>query len=200
MSRDEIKKKKLLTDKVYEQAIGFLRIVNGDNILDSTGVHPESYDIVKKILDKYNLTYSDIGSDKLAKIFSDVDFDKLASEINSDKYTVSDIIACLLKPNRDPRDEMPAPILKSDVLDIKDLTVGMKLQGTVRNVIDFGAFIDIGLHNDGLAHISKLTDKYIKHPSDILSVGDIVDCYVLEIFPDKDKVSLSLIDPLKLKK
>ena len=200
MSRDEIKKKKLLTDKVYEQAIGFLRIVNGENILDSTGVHPESYDIVKKILDKYNLTYSDIGSDKLAKIFSDVDFDKLASEINSDKYTVSDIIACLLKPNRDPRDEMPAPILKSDVLDIKDLTVGMKLQGTVRNVIDFGAFIDIGLHNDGLAHISKLTDKYIKHPSDILSVGDIVDCYVLEIFPDKDKVSLSLIDPLKLKK
>ena len=200
LSRDEIKKKKLLSDKTYEQAIGFLRIVDGDNILDSTGVHPESYEVVFKILSKFDLDFNDIGTDKIKDVLSNVDVASLALELNSDKYTVEDIISCLLKPNRDPRDEMPKPILKSDVLDIKDLSIGMKLQGTVRNVIDFGVFIDIGLHNDGLAHISKLTDKYIKHPSDLLSVGDIVDCYVLEIFPEKEKVSLSLIDPNKIKK
>ena len=112
--------------------------------------------------------------------------------MNTDKYTLEDIIECLKKPNRDPRDSMPKPLLKSDILHIEDLKVGMKLQGTVRNVVDFGVFIDIGLKNDGLAHISKLTDKYIKHPMEVVSVGDIVDCYVSEINLEKNKVSLSL--------
>ena len=115
--------------------------------------------------------------------------------MDTDIYTLEDVINCLKKPNRDPRDDYPQPILKSDVLDISDLKVGMKLQGTVRNVVDFGAFIDIGLHNDGLVHISKISKKFIKHPSDELSVGDIVDCYVQEVFKDKEKVSLSLINP-----
>ena len=113
--------------------------------------------------------------------------------LGTDIYTLEDVIECLKKPNRDPRDEMPQPILKSDVLDIKDLRVGMQLQGTVRNVVDFGAFVDIGLHEDGLVHISKITDKYIKHPNEVLSVGDIIDCYVEEIKLDKNKVSLTML-------
>ena len=198
-SRDEIKKKKLLSDKAYEQAIGFLRITEGSNILDSTGIHPESYDVTMKLLDLLGLSISDIGTSHISDVLNSVDKDDLISKIGTDKYTLDDIIKSLISPNRDPRDEMPQPILKSDVLDIKDLVNGMKLQGTVRNVVDFGAFIDIGLHNDGLVHISKITDKYIKHPSDVLSVGDIVDCYVIDINLDKEKVSLSLIEPNKLK-
>lgn len=199
-SRDEIRKKKLLSDKAYLQAIGFLRITEGSNVLDSTSIHPESYDITLKLLDILGLSISDIGTPKIGEVLDKVDKDKLVSSLGTDIYTLDDIIKSLISPNRDPRDEMPQPILKSDVLDIKDLTIGMKLQGTVRNVVDFGAFIDIGLHNDGLVHISKITDKYIKHPSDILSVGDIVDCYVIDINLEKEKVSLSLIDPKKLKK
>ena len=198
-SRDEIKKKKLLSDKAYEQAIGFLRITEGSNILDSTSIHPESYSITLKLLDLLGFSLSDVGSDKLKEVLSSIDFSEYVDKLNTDKYTLEDIIKSLISPNRDPRDEMPQPILKSDVLDIKDLNVGMKLQGTVRNVVDFGAFIDIGLHNDGLVHISRITDKYIKHPSDILSVGDIVDCYVIDIDVNKEKVSLSLIEPNKLK-
>ena len=199
-SRDEIKKKKLLSDKAYEQAIGFLRITEGDNVLDVTGIHPESYDITLKLLDNLGLSLSDIGSSRMSEVLSGVNIDEMASKLGTDKYTLEDIIKSLISPNRDPRDDMPQPILKSDVLDIKDLSNGMKLQGTVRNVVDFGAFIDIGLHNDGLVHISRITDKYIKHPSDILSVGDIVDCYVIDIDLEKEKVSLSLIEPNKLKK
>ena len=199
-SRDEIKKKKLLSDKVYEQAIGFLRITEGSNVLDVTGIHPESYDITLKLLDNLGLSLSDIGSSRMGEVLGSVNQEEMASKLGTDKYTLEDIIKSLISPNRDPRDEMPQPILKSDVLDIKDLSVGMKLQGTVRNVVDFGAFIDIGLHNDGLVHISRITDKYIKHPSDILSVGDIVDCYVIDIDLEKEKVSLSLIEPNKLKK
>ena len=198
-SREEIKKKKLLTDKTYEQAIGFLRITEGSNILDETAIHPESYEIATNLLKKLDCTLNDVGTDKLIKRLENIDINSLANELDTDIYTLEDVIASLKKPNRDPRDEMPQPLLKSDVLDINDLKVGMKLQGTVRNVVDFGAFIDIGLHEDGLVHISKITDKYIKHPSEVLSVGDIVDCYVDEIKLDKKKVSLSLIDPLKAK-
>ena len=142
-----------------------------------------------------NLTVNDLGTEKLINIISKENPEKIAKELNSDIYTVNDIIASLMKPNRDPRDEMPKPLLKSDVLEIKDLKNGMKLQGTVRNVVDFGAFIDIGLHNDGLVHISKMTDKYIKHPSEVLNVGDIVDVYVIDIDLEKEKVSLSLLAP-----
>ena len=194
-SREEIKKKKLLSDKVYEQAIGFLRITDGINPLDQTGIHPESYDIATNLLKKLDFTIKDLGSEKLINKINTYDIENLAKELNTDIYTLEDIVKSLKSPMLDPRDEMPQPLLKSDILDIKDLKRGMKLQGTVRNVIDFGAFIDIGLHNDGLAHISKLTKKYIKHPSEILSVGDIVDCYVDEINVEKEKVNLSLIDP-----
>ena len=194
LSREEIKKEKLLSDKVYEQAIGFLRIVDGDNILDITDIHPESYQATLNLLNKINLTVKDIGTDLMANKLDNIDIDAYSKELNIDTYTLEDIIKSLKKPNRDPRDEMPKPLLRSDVLHIEDLTVGMKLQGTVRNVVDFGVFIDIGLKNDGLAHISKLTDKYIKHPMEVVSVGDIVDCYVDAIYLDKKKVALSLIE------
>lgn len=192
-SRDEIRKKKLLSDKAYEQAIGFLRVVDGDNILDSTAIHPESYDVALKILSDLGCSMDMIGKNDLIKKIDSINLEEYKDKIGTDIYTLEDVIASLKKPNLDPRDEMPQPLLKSDVLDIKDLSVGMKLQGTVRNVVDFGAFIDIGLHNDGLAHISKLTTKYIKHPSEVVSVGDIVDCYVDDISLEKGKVSLSLL-------
>ena len=194
MSRDEIKKKKLLTPKAYEQAIGFLRINDGDNVLDSTAIHPESYDVALSVLKDLGFTIKDIGSSELVESLDKIDVEKDFSKYNTDKYTLEDVISSLKKPNLDPRDSYPQPILKSNVLDIKDLHVGDKLQGTVRNVVDFGLFIDIGLHDDGLAHISKLSNSYIKHPSDLFSVGDIVDCYVDDISLEKNKVSLSLIE------
>ena len=140
-----------------------------------------------------DLSVDDLGTDKLIEKL-DIDVDDYSKKLNTDIYTLQDIIECLKKPNRDPRDEMPKPILRSDILHIEDLQVGMKLQGTVRNVVDFGVFIDIGLKNDGLAHISKLTDKYIKHPMEVVNVGDIVDCYVDDINLEKNKVSLSLLE------
>ncbi len=193
-SREELKKQKILSDKVYEQAIGFLRITDGDNILDVTDIHPESYDVTLKLLEKIGCTTGDIGSEKLVNALKNINIEEKAKELNTDFYTLDDIVKSLLKPNRDPRDEMTKPILKSDVLHVEDLHIGDKLQGTVRNVVDFGLFIDIGLHNDGLAHISKLSKEYIKHPSELFSVGDIVDCYVIDIKKDQEKVSLSLIE------
>lgn len=193
-SREELKKQKILSDKVYEQAIGFLRITDGDNILDVTDIHPESYDVTLKLLEKIGCTTSDIGSENIVNALKNINIEEKAKELNTDFYTLDDIVKSLLKPNRDPRDEMPKPILKSDVLHVEDLHIGDKLQGTVRNVVDFGLFIDIGLHNDGLAHISKLSKEYIKHPSELFSVGDIVDCYVIDIKKDQEKVSLSLIE------
>ena len=190
-NREEIKK--ILSDKTYEQAIGFLRVVDGTNPLDVTGIHPESYDITLKLLAMLDLSITDLGTDKLIEKL-DIDINDYSKKLNTDVYTLQDIIECLKKPNRDPRDEMPKPILRSDILHIEDLQVGMKLQGTVRNVVDFGVFIDIGLKNDGLAHISKLTNKYIKHPMEVVNVGDIVDCYVDGINLEKNKVSLSLLE------
>ena len=193
-SREEIKKKKLLSDKAFEQAIGFLRITEGDNILDSTAIHPESYDVANKILVDLGFKITDVGSKELIEKLNSFDIEENISKYNVDKYTLEDVVASLKKPNLDPRDEYPQPILKSDILDIKDLHIGDKLQGTVRNVVDFGLFIDIGLHDDGLAHISKLSKQFIKHPSDLFSVGDIVDCYVEDISLEKNKVSLSLLE------
>lgn len=192
-SREEIKKLKGITPKVYEQAIGFIRIPDGVNPLDKTSIHPESYEVAKKLLESIGMNLNDIGTDKLKEKLDNIDIDKVCLDIKTDKYTLKDIIDDLEKPGRDLRDNMPKPILKSDVLTLDDLHIGDKLQGTVRNVVDFGVFIDIGLHNDGLAHISKLTNKYIKHPSEVVSVGDIVDCYVIDINKEKEKVSLSLI-------
>ena len=191
-SRDELKS--LLSDKVYEQAIGFLRITGGNLVLDATAIHPESYDKTNMLLNDLNLSINDIGTSKISLVLDGIDIDSECNKIGVEHYTLEDIIKCLKNPMRDPRDEMPQPILKSDVLTLDDLKVGMKLQGTVRNVVDFGAFIDIGLHEDGLVHISKITDKYINHPNEVLSVGDIVDCYVSDINKDKKKVSLSLLE------
>ncbi len=194
-SRNEIKKSKLLSDKVYEQAIGFLRITEGENILDETAIHPESYDTTLKLLKELDMDLSKVGTNDLIEKLDGINVNEYVNILNTDIYTLEDVISSLKKPGRDPRDEMPQPILKSDILDIKDLKVGMKLQGTVRNVVPFGVFIDIGLHNDGMAHISKLTNKFIKHPNEVVGVGDIVDCYVDEINLDKNKVSLSLLEP-----
>ena len=191
LDRNEVKK--LLSSKTYTQAIGFLRILEGNNILDATDIHPESYNIVLRLLSLLNLNIKDIGTPDFNQKLN-IDIKEYAAKLNTDIYTLEDIIKSLKKPNRDPRDEMPKPILKSDILHLEDLKKGMKLQGTVRNVTPFGAFIDIGLKNDGLAHISKLTDKFIKHPSEVVNVGDIVDCYVDEVNFDKKKVSLSLTE------
>lgn len=193
-SREEIKKKKLLSDKAYEQAIGFLRITEGSNILDSTAIHPESYEVAEAILKDLGFKITDVGSKELIDKLDSFNIEENSIKYNVDKYTLEDVISSLKKPNLDPRDEYPQPILKSDILDIKDLHIGDKLQGTVRNVVDFGLFIDIGLHDDGLAHISKLSKQFIKHPSDLFSVGDIVDCYVEDISLEKNKVSLSLLE------
>lgn len=190
-NRKEIEK--LLNEKTYEQAIGFLRITDGDNILDSTGIHPESYNIALELLKELGMTLQDVGSNDLINKLNEINLEEYKNKLNTDIYTLEDVVNSLKRPNRDPRDEMPQPILKSDILELEDLKIGMRLQGTVRNVVDFGAFIDIGLHEDGLVHISKITNKYIKHPSEVLSVGDIVDCYVDEIKLDKKKVSLTLI-------
>ena len=184
--------KKILSDKTYEQAIGFLRVIDGTNPLDITSIHPESYDITITLLGMLHLDIKDLGSEKINNL--NIDVEEYSKKLNTDIYTLQDIIDSLKKPNRDPRDEMPKPILRNDILHIEDLQVGMKLQGTVRNVVDFGVFIDIGLKNDGLAHISKLTNKYIKHPMEVVNVGDIVDCYVDDINLEKNKVSLSLLE------
>ena len=193
-SREEIKKIKKITPKVYEQSIGFMRILDGDNPLDKTSIHPENYKNVELLLASLELSKNDIGTDKLKEKLKKIDIDQYCQELKIDQYTLTDIIQDLQKPNRDPRDNLSKPLLRGDILHIEDLKIGTKLQGTVRNVVDFGVFIDIGLHNDGLAHISKLTNKYIKHPSEVVSIGDIVDCYVTDISIEKEKVSLSLVE------
>lgn len=193
LSREEIENKKVLTPKTYEQAIGFIRIVDGTNPLDKTSIHPENYDQTLLLLTSLGYDLNSIGSEKLVETLQNIDKREYAKKLNIDEYTLEDIIKSLQKPNRDPRDDFDKPILKSDVLELKDLKKGMELSGTVRNVVDFGAFIDIGLHNDGLIHISKMSKDFVKHPSDIVSVGDIVKCYVENIDEEKEKVSLSLL-------
>ena len=190
LSREEVLKNKLLSEKVYEQAIGFMRVEGGSNIFDTTDIHPESYEIAKKVMEILNINADEIGkcSDKL----KDINAKNLASKLGTDEYTIDTILKSFAKAHRDPRDEMEKPILKSDILEIKDLKINDKLEGTVRNVVDFGAFVDIGLHNDGLIHISKMSKNYIKHPSEVLKVGDIISVYVIGIDKEKEKVQLSL--------
>lgn len=189
-NRDELKKL-IKNDKVYEQAIGFLRIVDGDNYLDNTKVHPESYEIAKEILKICGI--SENASKEEMKKLEHVNQLDLVNKLGVDVYTISDIIKELLNPGLDPRDEVEAPILRNDVLKIEDLKVGMELKGTVRNVASFGAFVDIGLKNDGLLHISKISKEFIKHPTDVLSVGEIITCYVDEVMLDKKKVALTML-------
>ncbi len=193
MDREDLLKVKGMTPKVYEQSIGFLRIVDGDNALDRTPIHPESYEKTKKLLDFLDLSLNDLGTNKMYEALENVNLEELEKELSIDSYTLEDIISALKQPERDPRDNYPQPVLRSDILHIEDLKRGEKLQGTVRNVVDFGLFIDIGLKNDGLAHISKLSTDYLRHPSEKFSVGDIVDCYVEEVDVDRKKVKLSLL-------
>ena len=190
-NRLELKNIKGITAKVYEQAIGFLRIIDGDNPLDKTDIHPDNYEDTLKLLKLIDSNLDELGTSTLKEKLTKLDSEKV-KELGIDNYTLEDIKKSLIKPNRDPRDELAKPLLRSDILDISNLKIHDKLQGTVRNVIDFGAFVDIGLHNDGLIHISKMSKNYIKHPSEVLSVGDIVDVYVIGIDKEKEKVSLSL--------
>ena len=192
-SREEIKKIKGISDKIYEQAIGFLRIPDGDNLLDKTGIHPESYDIANKLINKVNLDLKDINKEEFKNRLNEINIKEMAKNLNTDEYTLSDIIKELLNPGLDPRDNLDNIILKKDVLDIKDLKKGMQLNGVVRNVVSFGAFVDIGLHDDGLIHVSKLSHDFVKDPLDIVKVGDIVDCYVVDVDLEKNRVFLSLI-------
>ena len=190
-NRLELKNIKGVTAKVYEQSIGFLRILDGDNPLDKTDIHPDNYEETLKLLKLIDSNLDELGTSTLKEKLTKLDSEKV-KELGIDDYTLEDIKKSLIKPNRDPRDELAKPLLRSDILDISNLKIHDKLQGTVRNVIDFGAFVDIGLHNDGLIHISKMSKNYLKHPSEVLSVGDIVDVYVIGIDKEKEKVSLSL--------
>lgn len=191
----EISRIKRLGTKTFEQSIGFLRIVDGEEPLDNTAIHPESYDVAYRMLHQLDLTAQDIGSVKLKNTLSNVNISTLVSQLNIGEPTLKDIIQSLIAPNRDPRDEFETPILKSDVLSIEDLSKGMKLNGTVRNVVDFGAFVDIGVKQDGLVHISKLSKKFVKNPMDMISVGDIVEVWILDIDENKGKVSLTMVAP-----
>lgn len=191
-SREDLKNVKGISDKVYEQAVGFLR-VKGANPLDNTGIHPESYELTNRLLKELNLDIKDINSVAFKDVLSKANVKELSMKLESDTFTIEDIIKELSTPGLDPRDSLEAPILKSDILELKDLKVGMELQGTVRNVTSFGAFVDIGLHDDGLVHISKMAKTFVKDPKEVVNVGDIVTVYVCDVDKDKQKVALSLI-------
>lgn len=190
-SREEIKKVPRLGAKAFEQAAGFLRIPGAENILDNTGVHPESYKAVERLLKEFDIT--DLDDSAKAKLQA-VSVKDMAETIGLGQETLKDIIADLLKPGRDLRDDFEAPVLRQDVLDISDLEIGQKLEGTVRNVVDFGAFVDIGLHDDGLIHISQMSKSFVKHPSQVVSVGDVVTVWVSKIDKERGKINLSLVD------
>jgi uncharacterized protein len=191
----DIAKVKRLGAKTFEQSIGFLRIVDGTEALDNTSIHPESYDATYQLLSEIKMGTQDLGTARLKAALNQLDVETMAEKLSIGQPTLEDIIQSLIAPNRDPRDEFETPILKSDVLSIEDLSKNMKLSGTVRNVVDFGAFVDIGVKQDGLVHVSKLSKKFVKNPMDIVSVGDIVDVWILDIDDKKGKVSLTMIDP-----
>ena len=192
-TRKELLKVAKLGPKAFEQCAGFMRITGGTNPLDATSVHPESYEAASRLLEKLGYSAEDIAGGKLEGLGRQIkDYKKLAAELEIGEITLRDIVKELEKPARDPRDEMPKPILRTDVLDIKDLKEGMVLKGTVRNVIDFGAFVDIGVHQDGLVHISQMSEKFIKHPLEAVSVGDVVEVRVLGVDEKKNRISLSM--------
>ncbi|MCZ2739213.1 Tex family protein [Bacillus safensis] len=194
-SRKELKDIPRLGAKTYEQCIGFLRITDGQDPLDRTGIHPESYKETKQFLRMINMTPDDLGTEQLKEKIAEVKLDEAAEQLDIGTITLQDIIDQLTRPERDPRDEVPKPLLKTDVLKLEDLKQGMELQGTVRNVVDFGAFIDIGVKQDGLVHISKLSNRFVKHPLDVVSVGDIVTVWVDSVDQAKGRVALSMLKP-----
>lgn len=191
--RNQLKKVPRLGPKAFEQAIGFLRIPNGKNILDNTPIHPESYQATKDLLDALNINLTMLDTPEAKSQLQKIDIKQLSEKLAIGRETLQDIIDSLLKPGRDLREDMPAPVLRSDVLSIEDLKVGMKLQGTVRNVIDFGAFVDIGVKQDGLVHISKLSDRFVKHPSEVVAVGDIVQVWITSVDTQKGRIGLSML-------
>ena len=191
--RNQLKKVPRLGPKAFEQAIGFLRIPNGKNILDNTPIHPESYQATKDLLTELNIELDKVDTPEAKSQLQNINIKQLSEKLAIGRETLQDIVDSLLKPGRDLREDMPAPILRSDVLSIDDLKVGMKLQGTVRNVIDFGAFVDIGVKQDGLVHISKLSDRFVKHPSEVVAVGDIVQVWITSVDTQKGRIGLSML-------
>ena len=191
-SREELKKIGL-TGKAYEQSIGFLRIADGENPLDKTRIHPESYAATEKLLKILDLKLEDFGKIEFTNKLKNVNISELSEKVGVDEFTLKDIVEELMHPAKDIRENVNTPVLRNDILELKDLKPGMHLVGTVRNVTSFGAFIDIGMHDDGFVHISKMSHEFVKNPNDIVSAGDVVDCYVLEVLQNKEKVALSLI-------
>lgn len=194
-SRAQLKKVPRLGAKTYEQAIGFLRIPEAKNALDTTGIHPESYKLAEEVLSAAELTKKDVGTKKAEEAIAQLDIKQLSEQLDVGQVTVKDIVDTLMKPTRDPRDAFPQPILKTDVLQMEDLSTGMELQGTVRNVVDFGAFVDVGVKQDGLVHISKLQKGRVKHPLDVVSLGDIVTVWVEKVEIEKGRIALTMIPP-----
>ncbi|MCM6856407.1 RNA-binding transcriptional accessory protein [Enterococcus durans] len=194
-TRTQLKKVPRLGPKAYEQAIGFIRVPGGKNVLDNTAIHPESYSVAKEILKTNGLSEKELGKAEAIEILSHLSATRLAETLTVGEETLADILDGLTRPGRDMRDEMPAPLLRSDVLSMEDLKPGMELKGTVRNVIDFGAFVDIGVKQDGLVHISKLSKKFVKHPTDVVSVGDVVTVWIDQVDTNKGRISLTMLSP-----
>lgn len=192
-NRKELKKIPKIGAKSYEQAAGFLRIEDGDEMLDRTSIHPESYAVARRVLQQLSIASQDMGSEQAQEAVKQADVDALIKTCESDRYTIQDILEAIATPLRDYRDRYDAPLLRSDVLELEDLHIGDQLEGVVRNVVDFGAFVDIGLHEDGLVHISKMSRHRVSHPSELVSVGDIVKVWVYHIDEEKQKVQLSLL-------
>ena len=196
--RSQLKKVPKLGPKAFEQCAGFLRVMGGKNVLDETGVHPESYEAAKKLLELCGYSLADAAKGALTGLsgkLEEIGEEAAAEQVGVGVPTLRDIVRELQKPGRDPRDELPPPLLRTDVLEMKDLKTGMELTGTVRNVIDFGAFVDIGVHQDGLVHISQIVDRFIRHPSEVLKVGDIVTVWVLGVDMAKKRISLTMKKP-----
>ena len=194
-SRKQLLKVPKLGEKAYTQCAGFLRIDCGDNILDNTAVHPESYEKAEKLLSLFNYTKEDVRARRIADLREKLKaygVDKAAKESELDKATLTDIVTELMKPGRDIREALPAPMLRKDIMGIEDLRPGMEISGTVRNVVDFGAFVDIGVHQDGLVHISEITDRYIRHPSEVLRVGQVVKVTIKEVDVKKNRIGLTM--------
>lgn len=194
-SRNEFKKVPRLGPKAFEQSVGFLRILDGKSPLDNTSIHPESYDTTKALLQRLEIDLEELGSKEATDKLEAISVKKLAKELEVGEQTLEDIVEALKQPGRDLREDMPAPLLRQDVLEMKDLLVGMELEGTVRNVVDFGAFVDIGVKQDGLVHLSKMSTKFVKHPRDIVSVGDVVTVWVEKVELDKQRISLTMKQP-----
>ncbi|NLC64916.1 MAG: S1 RNA-binding domain-containing protein, partial [Erysipelothrix sp.] len=197
-SRTAIKTVPRLGPKSFEQSIGFLRIPNAKNVLDNTGIHPETYTIAKAILKELKLKLDDLGSEKAIEALKGVSLNEMSDKLDVGRETMKDILAAMIQPGRDMREDMSGPLLRSDVLSLEDLKPDMELNGTVRNVVDFGAFVDIGVKQDGLVHISKLSKNFIKHPSDEVAVGDVVKVWVVAVDVAKSRIQLSMLEPKKI--